>query len=83
MSKSVIIVICGLIGFGIFITIIAHDIYAQNQKQDQMYHENLMKESCSDLNDSISFFNNLNEGQWIKPYDTSDFKQRMKELNCK
>jgi hypothetical protein len=83
MSTSTILVICGLVGFGLFITVIIHDIYVMEDKQQKLADQVLNHESCSDLNDSISFFNNLNAGEWIAPYDVSKFQKRMQELNCK
>ena len=75
----------GIIGFTgiVFFITIAHDIGVEQYKSQKIADSLFYNETCSDLKDSISFFNGLNEGEWIKPYDTSKYEQRMKELNCK
>ena len=85
ISKHIVAIvgICAVMGVSVFSIIIAHDVYIQDKKMDDTQKRLLMEETCSDLKGDVSFFNSLNEGQWIKPYDTSKFEQRMQELNCK
>ena len=85
LSKHIvgIISIIGIVVVGLFVIISIHDTYVMDVKSQKLVDQRLNNESCSDLKDSISFFNKLNEGEWIASYDVSKFQTRMQELKCK